>query len=79
MKIPKFVELPDYTITVRQFSEETANKMMGASVYAEWDVDEKEIHLRRNRKGKDKREDFVHEMEHAIVDWKDYFLGKAER
>lgn len=59
-------------------SEKTANKEMGEGVFAEWLIEGREIHLRSSRRGQDRREDFIHEMEHAMVDWKDFFLGKTE-
>jgi hypothetical protein len=77
--VPRCVHLPGgYDIYVVRFKTSVANKEMGADVFAEWDVDTREIHLRSSRHGQELREDFIHEMEHAMVDWKDWFLGKSE-
>lgn len=78
-KVPKSVVLPGgYEIQVTRLAVKKANEEMGTEVYAQWDVEEHEILLRKDRAGKELLEDFVHEMEHAIVDWKDWFLGKSE-
>ncbi len=77
-KVPRAVKLPGgYEITVRRIAKNKANDEMGTEVYAQWDVEDHEILLRKDRKGQHLLEDFVHEMEHAIVDWKDWYLGKA--
>lgn len=79
-KIPTLVSLPGgYDITVICMAEKRADRNMGEGVFAEWLVDAREIHLRRERPMQSLREDFIHEMEHAIVDWKDFFLGKSEQ
>lgn len=79
-KVPTSVKLPGgYEIKVTRLTTKKANEEMGSEVFAQWDVEDHEILLRKDRKGKDLLEDFVHEMEHAIVDWKDWFLGKSEQ
>lgn len=78
-KLPRSVTFPGgYHISVTRMSRTKANEEMGAEVYAQWDVDEHVILLRSDRSGQEMREDFVHEMEHAFIDWKDWFLGKSE-
>lgn len=76
--VPRCVHLPGYDIVVLRFSDSEADKLMGAGVFAEWDVTEHEIHLRTSRKGQALREDFEHELAHAFIDWRDHFLGKSE-
>lgn len=77
--VPRCSHLPGgYDIQVRRLNDAEADLAMGHGTFAEWDVTEREIHLRSSRKGQDLRDDFIHEMEHAIVDWKDWFLGKSE-
>lgn len=79
LKAPSSFSLPGgYDITVTRLSLKEADAEMGEGVYAQWDVGAREIHLRKERKGQEHREDFIHECEHAIVDWKDFFLGKTE-
>jgi hypothetical protein len=78
-KVPRVVHLPGgYSIDVHLLSRKKANEEMGSDVYAQWDVSEHAIYLRAERKGKDRAEDFIHELEHAFVDYKDWFLGKTE-
>lgn len=80
LKIPKLVRLPGgYDILVIVMPTKVADREIGEGCLAEWCVDHREIHLRADRKGQSRREDFIHEMEHAMVDWKDYFLGKSEQ
>lgn len=78
-KVPRSVTFPgDYHITVSRLNKNKADNEMGSGVYAQWDVDDHLILLRSERAGQNQREDFVHEMEHAFIDWKDWFLGKSE-
>lgn len=79
-KIPRSITLPGgYQVEVELQDRKKANEEMGNDVFACWDVSERTIYLRKERRGKHRLEDFVHEMEHALVDWKDWFLGKTEK
>ncbi len=77
--VPRSVALPGgYKITVKKLSDSKANDEIGSETFAAWDVEEHTIFLRKSRTGHDLLEDFVHEMQHAFVDWADCFLGKSE-
>lgn len=78
--IPRTVHLPGgYVITVRRLNDASANEEMGAEVYAMWDVDDKIITLRSARSKQKLREDWCHELAHAMVDYYDWFIGKADK
>lgn len=38
-----------------------------------WDTSRQTIYLRKSRTGEDELADFMHEMEHAATDWREWF------
>jgi len=82
MKIPHQITLPGhYRIRIRIVTRSQAKlfPLLDRDAYASWSIDDRTIYLRKSRTGTDRMEDFLHEMEHAFTDWKDYFRGRTEQ
>ena len=79
-KIPRRITLPGhYHIRVMVVTQQEAKKtVLEEDSHACWCVELHTIYLRKSRTGMDRIDDFLHEMEHAVTDWKDAFRGRTE-
>lgn len=73
MRIPKKVVLPGgFTVKIRHIDHEDFKEENCADL-ACFDRDTMTIMLDKGRCKKDRKMDFIHEMDHAFVDWKYWY------
>lgn len=81
-KIPRHIELPfGYHIEVQYLSKKDFTEKNGHCQAAWWDEAESEgeggvIDLIKEAPPKQQWQDFLHELEHALVDYREYLRSK---
>lgn len=69
-RLPRKVKLLEYEIEVRQVSKEDLRDVVGDHDGADgaWDDDLRVIFVARHLTRKEKRQTFLHELQHALID-----------
>ena len=62
-----------FRIKVVWLTDSVFNKRGYQDSWAWWEDSRRSIYMRKSRKGADALDDFMHEMEHAVADWRDWF------
>lgn len=66
-----------YVVTIKQVAPSTLKRLAnGTECYGLWDVTMRTIYVDKTASERKQRYTFAHEMDHAVNDWRHFYLGE---